>query len=1152
MPLRPELDGILADLVLKRGLAKPGQVREAVDLADGRGGKLGDALVELGYLTEIELRDLVGEHAAEKRITIGGFDIIEKVGQGGMGAVYRAKQVSLDREVALKLLPRDLASDQEYVNRFIREARASAKLNHLNIVQGIDVGEADGYCYFAMEFVDGYPVARRVRHQGPIPEKEAIDVTLQIARALQHADANGIVHRDVKPDNIMLDRHGTAKLCDLGLVTVPDEETSKAGVAIGTPNYISPEQARGEEDIDTRADIYGLGASAYHMVAGRTMFAGSSQEVLAKHVADQAPSPKESVAGVSDQFCFVLEKMLAKRRNDRYQTPAELIEDLERLAAGAPVHAARFSARSSIELTPRTVDTAAIGRRVSARRPQVRRSEPMEPVAAGKAAGLFIAGGLGLALIVGALIIFTTGKKAGPGEAREPGPGGRVDVAEPPGAAADAGDPAKEMFEYVEEFLAKSPGSIPEAAAKYRNVASSWPQSPWGQKARERADELEQSLEEALELAMAGVSSLAERGSFAEAVAACDDLLQRYGGTEPKKRLTRLKEETELAALQELAAIVMKAFGLATEKGDFAKAERMLKAAKEWKIARVDQKVDERIAQLAKRKADLDLLAKEVAEKKRREIDRKRLDRYNARLKQSRDLFAQAKYTKAQGPLKAVLADRDLSEHHGRTKAALEKIADAAALAKKAGEALGNIAAGTKLQLRGRRGIPFKGTVQKAEPGAMTVRGRSGAMLVFGLADLAPEDMSVLAVACSEAEGAARLRFAAAVMLAGADQADRAKGMIALALASRPSRELARRIRALSDELAAAENKILEEDARALIEKLRGCAESKDHAATLSGYRILKSKYAKTRAFSDAANELEGMAAEARLALANKPDEKEADGKAEDDPAKIAKAAREKVLRQVRSGDALRTLRGDPDKFEYCRLLSDIEQLVQGSQELDKYLKSRRDDWSINEGRVHWQLCKNYVMLGRSDLAEPMRAEAEKRTSEDWFRDSVKKAKDWIAKYPEHVKSLDAMRDERTQKGPSADLQWRICEILNEDIPRPLDERAELEAMVRCYPDHEDVKSGEAHWRLIERFEGFREFTDIIKHTPGHVKDHPEHWSVKDGEADWRLAEAYRELKIYKEALKYYQDVMRNHRAHWSVTEKTVEERIRECNRNIR
>ena len=267
---------------------------------------------------------------------IGGYELIVKIGQGGMGAVFKARQVSLDRIVALKVLPPSIAKDVKFIERFQREARASAKLNHPNIVQGIDVGQdaATGLWYFAMELVDGPSLQKVLEKEKLLPEARALDLTRQVARALECAESHGIVHRDIKPDNIILNSSNEAKLADLGLAKKLNEDAgmTQSGEAVGTPNYIAPEQARGEKDIDIRADIYALGATLFHLVTGNPPFSASTgAAVMVKHLTEKAPLAHRVTPGVSEACGRLIERMLQKEKEKRIQTPTELIEQIDKI-----------------------------------------------------------------------------------------------------------------------------------------------------------------------------------------------------------------------------------------------------------------------------------------------------------------------------------------------------------------------------------------------------------------------------------------------------------------------------------------------------------------------------------------------------------------------------------------------------------------------------------------------------------------------------------------------------------------------------------------------------------------------------------------------------------------------------------------------------
>lgn len=271
---------------------------------------------------------------------IEGYRIEQWLGEGTMGAVFRATQLSLDRPVAVKVLTPRLAKNAAYLKRFQREARAVARLNHANVVSGIDVGESKGHHYFVMEFVEGKTLQQVLDEQGRLDPLKLAKVILHVARALEHAHHAGMVHRDVKPANIILSkRTGVPKLCDLGLakeVSGPGGGSDTGeGRAIGTPYYISPEQARGQGDIDIRSDVYSLGATFYHAVTGSTPFSGPTPAVImAKHLTEDLPPVLRLRPDCPKGVAHVIERMLEKDREDRYQTPTELIAELTEVVEG--------------------------------------------------------------------------------------------------------------------------------------------------------------------------------------------------------------------------------------------------------------------------------------------------------------------------------------------------------------------------------------------------------------------------------------------------------------------------------------------------------------------------------------------------------------------------------------------------------------------------------------------------------------------------------------------------------------------------------------------------------------------------------------------------------------------------------------------------
>ena len=269
-------------------------------------------------------------------VRFGDYEILAELGAGGMGKVYRARDLTLERLVALKTLAPEFGSDPGFVRRFLKEARAAARLNHPNIVQIYDFGQVGDTYYLAMEYVDGHSLGAYLR-RGHFSERDGLLVIRHACRALAVAHAEGLVHRDIKPDNLMLTSKGEVKLVDLGIAKRVDEDQSltQTGQAVGTPHYISPEQIRGSRDIDPRADIYSLGATLYHLVTGHTPFKGTSGAlVMSMHLVQPLADPRTYVPGLSVGICRVIRKMMAKSRDDRYADVDALDRDLYRIQTG--------------------------------------------------------------------------------------------------------------------------------------------------------------------------------------------------------------------------------------------------------------------------------------------------------------------------------------------------------------------------------------------------------------------------------------------------------------------------------------------------------------------------------------------------------------------------------------------------------------------------------------------------------------------------------------------------------------------------------------------------------------------------------------------------------------------------------------------------
>ncbi|HYE97830.1 MAG TPA: serine/threonine-protein kinase, partial [Planctomycetota bacterium] len=343
------------------------------------------------------------------------YKLLKKLGEGGMGAVYLAEDTKLGRRVAVKVLPKKFNDNLELLKRFRREAEAAQTLKHPHIVGAYAFGEDAGWHFYVMEYCDGEPLDALLKRDRVLPIARALEITLQVATGLRYAHDLGFIHRDIKPANIFLTREGRAKVLDLGLSkNIEDAELSfktVSGAVLGTPHYISPEQAQGEKRIDGRTDIYSLGATLYHLLTGQTPFDGSSvYEILSKQVTAQLPNPQDLREDIPEGVVHVLRRMMAKNRADRYRDCGELVRDLEEVAAGKS---------PATQVLDPALSAVALVRKKAARRATLRRSTARTP---GRGAGLAWAAGAAAAALVAVLLLWGGGRGAASGRPAVPEP----------------------------------------------------------------------------------------------------------------------------------------------------------------------------------------------------------------------------------------------------------------------------------------------------------------------------------------------------------------------------------------------------------------------------------------------------------------------------------------------------------------------------------------------------------------------------------------------------------------------------------------------------------------------------------------------------------------------------------------------------------
>ena len=315
---------------------------------------------ELDFLSRALVEQLI-RHVLRRvgEVMIGGYKLKSQLGRGGMGVVYVAEQTSLKRNIALKLLVRRDMS-QKFIDRFKREGRACAMVRHRNLVAAFDVGNADGWHYFSMEHVDGPTLTRAVKEGGPLSEYEAIRTTRQLSEALALAHDKGIIHRDIKPGNIMITRQGLPKLCDLGLArirNVDESELYEPGTTLGSRRYMSPEQAHGLEGIDGRSDIYSLGLTLFFAVTGTPPFSDVPKEhVMIEHLRGMLEWPSDVNPNLSDDVSSMIWRMSARNPERRPHNAHHLVKELrgleDRLKESAVFGPERVAPAGAFNYTP--------------------------------------------------------------------------------------------------------------------------------------------------------------------------------------------------------------------------------------------------------------------------------------------------------------------------------------------------------------------------------------------------------------------------------------------------------------------------------------------------------------------------------------------------------------------------------------------------------------------------------------------------------------------------------------------------------------------------------------------------------------------------------------------------------------------------------
>jgi serine/threonine-protein kinase len=699
-------------------------------------------------------------------LRVPGYEMLRKLGSGSAGTVYKARQISMDRPVAVKVLPAAFADDERFIERFYREARAVAKLNHPNIVTGIDVGSAGpGVYYFVMEYVDGEEAADRVARDGPMPEKEALDVAKQMAKALDHAFKNGIIHGDVKPANIMLAREGTAKLADLGVARQTGADAGSAGGGVfGTPYYMSPEQARGEADVDIRSDIYSLGATLYHLLAGKPPFHGDPPAVvMAKQIAEEPEDIRSISPGVSRDAVALVAHMMAKDRDDRPEMPVDLIAEIDRVAKGQPAPGARAAARSVPHHGQADRHRRHPGESVATSR--------SKGVVAGTAlGGLVLAGAIALALTMGSTD--DVNGKAPPITPLVTPRVRRVPIHENPLDDAPKVDHDAEARKALEEALGLLETDLApqEKLGALRRIVTGFPGTKAAEVAAEHARGIEAEMEAARgrERVAREVGRLGERakelvadGKLAPAVRSVDPSAAEGA---LRDALTALRREIHSLGILEVARTEASALRL-SEEGRIAEARRELTALDVGGVEKLEERLGEAMARV-------DEIERAKADTASKERSRAADEAYAALCEKVNAELRAFRPDEAKHLLSSARADKVLAPARERIEEDLTHVgyfAEAARAALRGGENL----TGQTRTFAMRDGTLTKGLVQTATDNAIEVETHikgSGASLTrkLGLSDLADREIAKLAfIILDNNEGETFLKLAVLYAVGG-------------------------------------------------------------------------------------------------------------------------------------------------------------------------------------------------------------------------------------------------------------------------------------------------------------------------------------------------------------------------------------------------
>ena len=377
---------------------------EAQRPKDGEG--LARELIKQKKLTSYQAQEVYANRG--KALVLGNYVVLEKLGEGAMGLVLKAEHRRIKRQVAIKVLSPSFAKTEDALKRFLRELRATAALDHPNIVRSMDADESDGTHFFVMEFVDGSNLSLHVKKHGPLSLEEGLQAVIQAARGLEYAHGLDIVHRDIKPGNLVRAKDGTLKILDMGLARFASgeqEDLTGTGQIMGTVDYMSPEQALSSKTADARSDIYSLGVTLWYLLTGRPMYPAKSMiDKLMAHRQQPIPKLAELCPAANAELQRIFEKMCAKKAADRYQSMTDVIADLERCRDGGSAPESEAAVMTTAAPTAKVSSAAKVKKNSSAgkeKKPGGKASKKLS-----KQAWLAIAGGVVTLLAVIGTVCF--------------------------------------------------------------------------------------------------------------------------------------------------------------------------------------------------------------------------------------------------------------------------------------------------------------------------------------------------------------------------------------------------------------------------------------------------------------------------------------------------------------------------------------------------------------------------------------------------------------------------------------------------------------------------------------------------------------------------------------------------------------------------